>query len=65
MTPNSPLKSPTFPWDEPELVVAESKSFEEFDRWMDGQLDQLVAQWAHTAAPNANRADRVARRFGR
>ena len=46
------------------IVVAESKSFVAFDQWMDAQLDQLVARWIHTAAPNASRPDRVGRRFG-
>jgi hypothetical protein len=39
------------------IVAAESKSFADFDRWMDTQLDLLVAQWIHTAAPNASRPD--------
>jgi hypothetical protein len=40
------------------LVVAESKSFVAFEQWMDEQLDQLVARWIHTAAPNASRLER-------
>jgi hypothetical protein len=40
--------------------VAEAlKSFAEFDHWMDDQLDLLVAQWIHAAAPNANRISRI------
>ena len=46
------------------LVVAESKSFAAFDEWMDVQLGRLVAQWIHTAAPNANRPESIQRRFG-
>ena len=65
MTHNSPLKPLATLRDEPVLVAAESKSFVDFDRWMDVQLGRLVAQWAHTAAPNALRAERVANRFGR
>jgi hypothetical protein len=26
-----------------------------FDQWMDEQLELLVAEWIHTAAPNAQR----------
>jgi len=47
------------------MVVAESESFVAFDLWMDAQLDRLVAQWIHTAAPNASRPDRIGPRFGR
>jgi hypothetical protein len=45
------------------LAMTESKSFVAFDSWMDSQLAQLVAQWIHTAAPNANRLERVQNRF--
>ena len=47
------------------LVVAESKSFATFDRWMDEQLAQLVSLWIHTAAPNASICERARRQFGR
>jgi hypothetical protein len=40
------------------LVVEESQSFDVFDQWMDLQLEQLVARWIHTAAPNASRVQR-------
>lgn len=40
---------------DPTVVAAESKSFTDFEQWMDTQLDLLVAQWIHTAAPNASR----------
>ena len=47
------------------LVAEQLKSFADFDRWMDNQLESLVARWLHTAAPNANRVRRIADRFGR
>jgi hypothetical protein len=65
MTNKSPLKPLLFRHDEPELVLVESKPFVDFDRWMDEQLELLVERWAHTAAPNAARADLVRERFGR
>ncbi len=40
------------------LVVEGSQSFDVFDQWMDSQLEQLVARWIHTAAPNASRVQR-------
>lgn len=39
--------------DNMSLVVEESQSFVDFEQWMDEQLERLVAQWVHTAAPNA------------
>lgn len=39
------------------------ESFATFDRWMDEQLDELVARWIHTAAPNAERASLKVGRF--
>jgi hypothetical protein len=47
------------------LVVEESKSFAEFDHAMDEQLERLVAQWIHTAAPNASRVSRAQKKFNR
>lgn len=48
------------------LIVAESRSFVAFDRAIDNQLEQLVARWIHTAAPNASRPSAAARKkFGR
>lgn len=44
-------------------VAKALKSFAAFDRWMDAQLESLVAQWIHTAAPNADRVSRI-QRFG-
>jgi len=37
------------------MIVAESPSYREFDEWMDSALDQLVARWIHSAAPNSKR----------
>ncbi len=61
MTNDSPLKPLTSRDDEPTMVIVESQGFVHFDQWMDGQLDELVARWVHTAAPNASRAQRVSR----
>jgi len=38
-----------------DIQVVELKSFADFDRWMDEQLELLVARWAPLAAPNASR----------
>ncbi|HEY2841878.1 MAG TPA: hypothetical protein VGJ26_22155 [Pirellulales bacterium] len=35
------------------LSEAEEKALAEFDCWMDGELEKLVARWSHLAAPNA------------
>jgi hypothetical protein len=45
--------NPTTTEDTLSLVVEESQSFVDFEQWMDEQLERLVAQWVHTAAPNA------------
>jgi hypothetical protein len=37
-------------------------SFRDFQRWIDKELDRLVAQWAHAAAPIASHP-RGRRRF--
>jgi hypothetical protein len=42
--------------DEKAVSVIELESFAVFDEWMDKALDELVGRWAHTAAPNAQRA---------
>ncbi len=34
------------------------ESFAAFDQWMDEQLEELVATWIHSAAPNASRSSR-------
>ncbi len=46
-------------WDVPLRV--ELRPYILFCRRMDDELQQLVDQWAHTAAPNAN-ANRIPRR---
>jgi hypothetical protein len=61
-TPRDPL---TTQFDEPTMVLVESKPFVDFDQWMDEQLDVLVARWVHAAAPNAARASRVNRGPGK
>ena len=63
MTHNSPLKPLASRSNEPNVVLVESKSFVAFDRSMDVQLAQLVARWAHMAAPRAQQAERIQRRF--
>jgi hypothetical protein len=47
------------------LVVEESKSFVDFDHAMDEQLERLVAQWIHAAAPNASRVSHAQKKFNR
>ncbi len=37
------------------MVVLESTSYQEFDQWMDVELERLVARWIDSAAPNAGR----------
>ena len=52
-------------YDDPQsLVVEESQSFVDFELWMDSQLEQLVARWVHTAAPNAS-LPRIKSPFGK
>jgi hypothetical protein len=46
----------------PEFSEAEEQALNEFSQWMDGELEQLVARWAHLAAPNASRRARALRR---
>lgn len=38
-------------WDVP--VRVRLRPYVEFSRWMDGELEKLVARWVHTAAPQA------------
>jgi hypothetical protein len=37
------------------LVVLDSEPYVQFEAWMDGELERLVARWIHAAAPNSNR----------
>ena len=43
------------------LSASEEKALADFDCWMDGQLEKLVARWSHLASPNAAKS----RGFGR
>ena len=40
-------------WDVP--VRVRLRPYVEFIRQLDGELEKLVARWAHTAAPGASR----------
>jgi hypothetical protein len=42
---------------EPKMVVS-GAAFQQFDAWLDGQLDELVGRWIHAAAPAASRSVR-------
>ncbi len=47
---------PPGPRDEDAALVAlESQPFQDFEVWMDAELERLVARWVHAAAPNAAR----------
>jgi hypothetical protein len=41
--------------------ASEEKALADFDCWMDGELEKLVARWSHLASPNAAKS----RGFGR
>jgi hypothetical protein len=43
---------------EPKLLVS-GAAFQQFDGWIDAELDALVGRWIHTAAPAASRVRRV------
>lgn len=63
---NESLPSPT---SENKLPTADEireslDSLAVFDQWMDEQLELLVAEWIHAAAPNAQRASKRSE-FGR
>jgi len=45
-----------------EHAAAEEQALADFGRWLDGELEQLVARWIHLAAPNASRRERSLRR---
>jgi len=57
-----PTNNPPRPQSPPALPelgsAAEEAALEQFGLWMDGQLEELVAKWAHLAAPNASRSRR-------
>ena len=44
-------------------VKVASESYQEFTRWLDRELEQLVARWAYVAAPNASSRPSSQRRF--
>jgi hypothetical protein len=41
--------------------ASEEKALADFDCWMDGEFEKLVARWSHLASPNAAKS----RGFGR
>ncbi|MEX0677664.1 MAG: hypothetical protein WD063_11350 [Pirellulales bacterium] len=57
------LPSPPSRKRDPAQIAKEFRSFAAFDRWMDDELERLVAQWMHTAAPNASRSWRIERKL--
>ncbi|OHB80739.1 MAG: hypothetical protein A2V98_18940 [Planctomycetes bacterium RBG_16_64_12] len=54
-------------WQSQELadvpVRVPAPSYRRFCRWLDGELDRLVARWAHAAAPSALYCPRFRSRF--
>jgi hypothetical protein len=40
-------------------VETVSESYQKFTRWLDRELESLVARWAHLAAPKRPRRDRA------
>jgi len=46
-------------------VKVASESYQEFTRWLDDELNKLVARWAHVSAPGARRRARTRRRFAK
>lgn len=47
------------------IPVADASVYAPFGAWFDVELEQLVAQWLHLAAPNANRREQALRRSAR
>lgn len=43
-------------------IAAEERASRNFGEWLDCELQRLVAQWSHLAAPAATRPPRVKRR---
>jgi hypothetical protein len=54
---NESSTAPT-PLPTAEEVTKQLESLAVFDQWMDEQLERLVAEWIHTAAPNSQRINR-------
>jgi len=50
------------PYGDLPMKVA-SESYQEFTRWLDHELEELVARWAHVSAPKASRRAPSRRRF--
>ena len=44
-------------------VKVASESYQEFTRWLDHELGELVARWAHVSAPKPSRRGPSRRRF--
>ena len=44
-------------------VNVDARSYLRFTRWLDGELDRLVARWAHQAVPNVTRDPHFRFRF--
>lgn len=44
-------------------VNVDARSYRRFTRWLDGELDRLVARWAHLAVPNTARDPHFRFRF--
>ena len=40
-------------------LAVSGAAFQQFDSWIDTELDTLVGRWIHTAAPAASRVRRV------
>ena len=40
-------------------LVLSGVAFQKFEEWIDGQLDEIVGRWIHTAAPAASAIRRV------
>lgn len=52
-------------FDDDTALAFETEAFAQFDRWIDAELEQLVARWIHTAAPNASRPQSLRHQLGR
>ena len=46
-------------------VRVAAPAYRRFNRWMDGELEALVARWVHAAAPNASRTINFRFRYGK
>ena len=48
-----------------QALQAAGADYAPFGRWLDGELEKLVARWIHLAAPAAARREQVLRRLRR